>query len=152
MSELKKLSVQFLKVSIVLILIPVIVLGLYGLIWLPGNPVSPRYAHMIYPVLVGFYLASVPVLYAGSRLYVLLTHVSKDTLTPAVKVKILSKLKKAAAAAGAVFLLIMPFFFLIADEDDAPGLIIVSGIPVLFTMIAFAVITLFEYSASREKN
>lgn len=149
---MKKLSVQFLKLSIVLIMIPVIALMIYGLIWLPVNPVNPRYAYMIYPVLAGFYLASVPVIYAAVRLFQLLTHVGKDTLTQEVKGEMLRKLKKAAAAAGAVFLLIMPFIFMIADEDDAPGLVIFSGIPVLFAMIAIAVISLFQNSTVREEN
>ena len=149
---MKKLSVQFLKLSIVVIMIPVIALGIYGLIWLPANPVSPRYAHMIYPVLAGFYLASVPVFYAAVRLFQLLTHVGKDTLTQEVKGGMLRKLKKAAAAAGAIFILMMPFIFMIADEDDAPGLVVFSGMPVLFAMIAIAVISLFQNSAVREEN
>lgn len=143
---MKKLSAVFLKVSIVLLMIPIIAFGAYGLYWLLSNPVSPRYAHMIYPVLAGLYLASVPFIFGAVKIFQLVSLVGKDTLTIRVKEEILRKLKIAALSMGVIFIMILPFAFLIAQEDDAPGLILFSSIPVLLSMMSAAVITLFQRS------
>lgn len=143
---MKKYSVLFLKLSIILLMIPVILLGGYGLYWLSRNPVHPRYDQMIYPVLSGLYLASFPVIYAGIKFYQLLSLVGKDRLNLDTKEDILSKLIKAAISVGAIFMLMLPFVFMIAEEDDAPGLIIVAFMPVMISTIFAALFTLFQES------
>lgn len=145
---MKKLSVLFLKLSIFVLMIPVIGFGLYGLFWLSRNPVNPRYDQMIYPVLAGIYLASIPCLFAGVLLYQLVSHVGNDSLTMKIKESILKKLRTAAVTSGIIFTLMLPFIFMIAQEDDAPGLIIMAGVPILISMISAAIFTLFQGEAA----
>lgn len=135
---MKRGSTLFLKIAIILIGVPVLSLGVFGLTWLPNNPVNPKYAHMIYPIILGMYVSAIPFFIALYQAFKLLNIIDSNQAFSKLSVKCLKNIKLCAAAFSGVYVLIMPFVFLIAEFDDAPGLVIIGMIPV-FASIVIAV-------------
>jgi len=52
--------IRLLKIALVLLGVPVFILSVLGLFWLANNPANPSYAYMLYPILVGIYLSTIP--------------------------------------------------------------------------------------------
>ena len=139
---MRKLSVIFLKISIVLVALPVILLAGYGLYYLMGHPVTPIYAPMLYPIIAGVYLSLIPLLLNFYHLYKLLSQIAEPDHGE-IRDNILIKLRKRSLLFGGIFLLTEPFVFQAAQEDDAPGLILFFMIPVFFALVMSAALTLF---------
>ncbi|HSR03299.1 MAG TPA: DUF2975 domain-containing protein [Proteiniclasticum sp.] len=139
---MRKLSLLFLKIALVLVALPIILLAGYGLYWLIGNPVSPRYASMLYPIIVGVYLSLIPLIWGFYHFYKLLSQIGSPQQGE-IKDRILIKIRRGSLFFGAIFLLTEPFVFQAAQEDDAPGLILFFMIPVFFALVMSAILTLF---------
>lgn len=138
---MRKLSVLFLKIAIVSVALPIILLAGYGLYWLSGNPVSPTYAPMLYPIIVGIYVSLIPLIWSFHQLYKLLDQAIRPG--GGDKEGILKNLRKGSLFFAGIFLLTEPFVFQAAQQDDAPGLILFFMIPVFFALVMSAFLTLF---------
>ena len=139
---MRKISILFLKLSFLFVSVPLILLASYGLYSLMLNPVNPAYAWMLYPIIAGVYLSLIPLLWIFFHLYKLLGLVKEKSGSEA-KNRVLKKLRKGSLFFGGLYLLTEPFVFQAAQEDDAPGLILFFMIPVFFSLVFSALLTLF---------
>lgn len=135
---MNKGSTILLKITVILIGIPVLALCIFGLIWLPNNPANPDYAYMLYPILIGMYVSIIPFFIALYQAIKLLNNIDKNQAFSDLSVNALKNIKLCAMIISGVYVLIMPFVFLLAEMDDAPGLVIVGVVPV-FASIVIAV-------------
>jgi len=145
---MRKLSILFLKLSILFVTLPLMLLAGYGIFSLLQNPVNPVYAWMLYPVIAGVYLSLLPLFWILQHLYRLLEAVAGNKSWNE-KEGILKKLRKGSLFFAGVFVFTEPFVFQVAQEDDAPGLIIFFLIPAFFALVFSAILTLF---IDREKQ
>ena len=132
---MKRGSTIFLKIAVFLIGSPVLALGIFGLYWLPNNPVNPDYAHILYPIVIGMYVSVIPFFVALYHAFKLLSYIDKNQPFSELSVKSLKNIKFCAMTISGLYVVILPFVFLIAELDDAPGLIIVGMIPVFASMV-----------------
>lgn len=132
---MKRGSTHFLRGAVILIGIPVLVLGIWGLFWLPKNPVSPDYDHLLYPILIGMYVSTIPFYIALYQAFKLLSYIDKNEAFSQISVIALKKIKVCAMVISGLYVLIMPFVFGVADLDDAPGLVIVGMVPIFASMV-----------------
>ncbi|MBF7097563.1 DUF2975 domain-containing protein [Alkalibacter mobilis] len=128
----------FLKISIILIGIPVLLLSLGAIPWLFSHPVIPIYSGIIYPIIVGLYFTSIPFYIALFNGFKLLNYIDKNIAFSDISVRTLKNIRSCAISICLIYTLIMPFVYLLADKDDAPGLIIMGMIP-LFASLVVAV-------------
>ncbi|CAG9610181.1 DUF2975 domain-containing protein [Pseudoneobacillus rhizosphaerae] len=128
-------STLFLKIALFLIGAPVLALCIYGLTWLPNNPVNPDYAHILYPIIIGMYVSVIPFFVALYQAYKLLSFIDKNLAFSELSVKALKKIKFCAIIISGLYVVIEPFVFLVADLDDAPGLVIIGMIPIFASMV-----------------
>ncbi|MCX7745852.1 MAG: DUF2975 domain-containing protein [Clostridia bacterium] len=133
-----KRETLFLKLAVILIGIPILALCIYGLFWLANEAASPEYAHLLYPVIIGIYVAAIPFYIALYQAFKLLSYIDKNKAFSELSVKALKNIKYCAAAIGIIYGVCMPFFYLIAEKDDAPGIIII-GMVITFAPIVIAV-------------
>lgn len=125
----------FLKIAVFLIGTPVLALGIFGITWLPKNPVNPDYAHILYPIVIGLYVATIPFYMALYQAFRLLGYIDKNEAFSELSVKALKNIKKCAIAISILFVVMEPFVFLVAELDDAPGLIIIGMVPIFASMV-----------------
>ena len=135
---MKRGTTLFLRVAVVLIGIPVLALGLWGMYGLAKNPVNPDYAHILYPIVLGIYLSAIPFYMALYQAFRLLGNIDRNEAFSEMSVKALSHIKKDAINISILYVLMTPFIFLLAQTDDAPGLILFGMIPI-FASIVIAV-------------
>ncbi len=131
-----KLHTLFLKITVVIIGLPVLVLCLFGLTRLAN--VSVEYASLLYPVLIGMYISSIPFFIALYQAFKLLSYIDKDNAFSEVSVMALKNIKYCGIIIGVIYGVCMPFIFLIAEKDDAPGLVLI-GLAFTFASIVVAV-------------
>jgi hypothetical protein len=128
-------STLFLKIALFLIGSPVLALCIFGLVWLPNNPANPEYAYMLYPIVIGMYVATIPFFVALYQAFKLLSYIDNNQAFSELSVKSLKKIKFCAITISGLFVVILPFVFLVADLDDAPGLIIIGMVPIFGSMV-----------------
>jgi hypothetical protein len=128
-------STLFLKSAVILMGIPVLALCIFGLTWLPNNPVNPDYDHILYPILIGMYVSAIPFSVALYQAFKLLSYIDKNQSFSELSVKALQKIKFCAITISGLFVVILPFVYLVADLDDAPGLIIIGMVPIFGSMV-----------------
>ncbi|ART75062.1 DUF2975 domain-containing protein [Sutcliffiella horikoshii] len=131
-------STLFLKIAVFLIGTPVFILTIVGLFSLIRNPASPEYAYILYPIVTGMFLTTIPFYFALYQALKLLGYIDKNEAFSQFSVEALKKIKVCALTISGVYVVIMPFIFLLADKDDAPGAIIIGGVPI-FASIVIAV-------------
>ena len=124
-----------LKVVVIIIGLPVLVLCIAGLPWLVNNPVKPDYAHILYPIIIGLYLSSIPFFIALFKAYRLLSYIDKNISFSELSVGALKNIKFCAIAISVLYLVMMPFIYFLAEKDDAPGLIIIGMVPLFASMV-----------------
>lgn len=125
-----KLEIIFLKVAVVvagLAILALAGLGLYGLV---NNPANPEFAPLLYPIVIGLYLVTIPVLFALQRTFKILSFISTRQAFSEQAGKALQQIKYSAFAGGLIFGAMMPFVFMLAEKDDAPGLVLMGMVPV----------------------
>ncbi|MBM4763739.1 DUF2975 domain-containing protein [Bacillus sp. B15-48] len=132
---MKRGSTLFLKLAVFLIGTPVLALGIFGLIWLVKNPANPEYAHILYPIVIGLYVSVIPFFVALYQAFILLSYIDKNQAFSELSVKALKIIKLCAMTISGVYVVILPFVFVVAELDDAPGLIIVGGVPIFGSML-----------------
>lgn len=135
---MKGYSTIFLKISVILIGVPILALCIFGLTRLANNPVSPEYAHMLYPIIAGIYVSAIPFYFALYRAFRLLSYIDNNKAFSQISVYALKSIKRCANTVSILYVAIMPFIYLLAEKDDAPGLIIIGMVPI-FTATVIAV-------------
>lgn len=135
---MKKGTTLFLKLAVILIGIPVLALGIWGVFDLIKNPVNPEYAHILYPIVIGIYVSAIPFYMALYQALRILGYIDKNEAFSEVSIKALSRIKKDAIVISIVYVLMVPFIFLLAQIEDAPGLILF-GMVLIFASIVIAV-------------
>ncbi|MBQ6449036.1 MAG: DUF2975 domain-containing protein [Bacillus sp. (in: Bacteria)] len=135
---MKKGTTLFLKLAVILIGIPVLALGIWGVFDLIKNPVNPKYAHILYPIVIGIYVSAIPFYMALYQALRILGYIDKNEAFSEVSIKALSRIKKDAIVISIVYVLMVPFIFLLAQIEDAPGLILFGMVPI-FASIVIAV-------------
>lgn len=138
---MKNGSTLFLKITIFLMGLPVILLGIYGLYSLVKNPPTPEYAHILYPVAAGIYVCAIPYFCTLRQAFLLLRYIDKNEAFSALSVKALRKIKYFAAIISGICVMIWPFIVLAAQKEEAPGLVIIGAAP------AFASLTIAVFAA-----
>lgn len=132
---MKKGSTLFLKLALFVIGTPVLALCIYGVFDLIKHPANPEYALILYPIVAGLYLSTVPFYMALVQAFQLLNHIDQSKAFSEVSVKALKIIKRCAIIISVVYLILEPFFFQLAERDDAPGLVIIGMIPVFASII-----------------
>ncbi|NMH73947.1 DUF2975 domain-containing protein [Bacillus sp. RO2] len=131
-------STLFLKIAVFLIGTPVFILSIIGLVSLVKDPANPEYAYIIYPIVTGMFLTTIPFYFALYQALKLLGYIDNNEAFSQFSVEALKKIKFCAITISCVYVVIMPFIFLLADKDDAPGAIIMGAVPI-FASIVIAV-------------
>ncbi|WP_404469539.1 DUF2975 domain-containing protein [Sutcliffiella horikoshii] len=131
-------STLFLKIAVFLIGTPVFILCIVGLVSLVQNPVTPEYAYILYPIVTGMFLTTIPFYFALYQAFKLLGYIDKNEAFSQFSVEALKKIKFCAITISGVYVVNMPFMFLLADKDDAPGVIVMGAVPI-FASIVIAV-------------
>lgn len=132
---MKKGTTLFLKLAVIFMGLPVLVLSVVGLIDLVRNPANPDYAYMLYPIVTGIYLSSLPYYFALYQSFRLLSFIDNGEAFSVLSVFALRKIKYCGILISIIFMVLMPFVFMLAQIEDAPGLIIVGMIPVFTAMV-----------------
>ncbi len=132
---MKQYSTIFLKTAVIIIGLPVLALSIYGLPWLTNNPVKPEYAHILYPILIGMYVSTIPFYFALYKAYKLLCYIDKNEAFSQSSVDTLQIIKYCATIISILYLIILPFVYFLADKDDAPGLIFCGIVPIFASMV-----------------
>ena len=132
---MKQGSTLFLKIAVFLMGIPVLALGIFGLVDLVNNPANPDYAHILYPIVIGMYVSVIPFFVALYQAFKLLSYIDKSQAFSDMSVTALKKIKFCALTISGLYVVVLPFVFLVAELDDAPGLVIVGMVPVFASMV-----------------
>ncbi|WP_459502595.1 DUF2975 domain-containing protein [Bacillus sp. C1] len=135
---MKQVSTIFLKITVVLIGIPILSLCIFGLPWLANNPVNPDYAHILYPILIIMYASAIPFFVALYQAFLLLSYIDKNKAFSKLSVRALKNIKLCAITISVLYVVGMPLFYLMAEIDDAPGIILI-GLVVIFASMVIAV-------------
>ncbi|RHW39063.1 DUF2975 domain-containing protein [Neobacillus notoginsengisoli] len=132
---MKRGSTLFLKMAVIIMGIPVLAIGIFGLYWLIRNPANPDYAHILYPIVIGMYLAVIPFFGALVQAFKLLSYIDRNEAFSELSVKALKNIKMCALIFSGLFVAILPFVYVVAELDDAPGLIIIGMVPVFASLV-----------------
>ena len=127
-----------LKAVIFAVGFPVLVLCIIGIPWLVKNPVSPGYAHILYPIVIGIYISVIPFYIALYNALRLLGYIDKNIAFSNLSVSALMNIEYCAMAISILYAIIMPFVYLLAKKEDAPGLVIIGMVP-LFASVIIAI-------------
>jgi len=125
----------FLKIAVFIIGIPVLALCILGSIWLANNPVNPKYAHILYPILIGIFVSVVPFFVALYQALRLLGYIDKNIAFSELSVKALKNIKYCAVTICTLYVIMMPFVYFVAEKDDAPGIIIIGMAPIFASLV-----------------
>ncbi|MDR7002749.1 DUF2975 domain-containing protein [Neobacillus niacini] len=137
---MKQGSTLFLKITVILIGIPVLALCIF-LVPEIGNIAAkllPAIAAIKYFVFTVFYASVIPFYFALYQAFKLLRYIDKNQAFSQLSVTALKKIKHCAITISALHVLVLPLFYLFAEKDDAPGVIFV-GFVVPFASIVIAV-------------
>jgi hypothetical protein len=132
---MKRYSTIFLKIAVIMIGLPVLALCIYGIPWLVKNPVNPDYTHILYPIVAGLYLSSIPFYIALYQAYKLLCYIDGNMAFSQTSVDALKNIKYCATVVSTLYVVMMPFVYLVADKDDAPGLILFGMVPIFASLV-----------------
>ncbi|NEY71399.1 DUF2975 domain-containing protein [Bacillus mesophilus] len=132
---MKRGSTLFLKIAVFLIGTPVLALGIFGLTLLLRNPANPDYDQILYPIVIGMYVSVIPFFTALYQAFKLLSYIDSNEAFSERSVRSLKVIKLCAITISGVYVVIIPFVFLVAELDDAPGLVLVGGIPIFGSLV-----------------
>ncbi|MCT1905371.1 DUF2975 domain-containing protein [Oceanobacillus sojae] len=95
---------------------------------------------IIYPVMIGVFLTTIPFYMALYQALKLLRLIDQNQTFSEEAVFTLKRIKQCALTITGIYILIMPFIYLFAEKDDAPGAIIIGMVPmfVSFVVAVFA--------------
>lgn len=132
---MKRGTILFLKLAVLFIGLPIIVLCIFGLIWLISNPVNPDYEQVLYPIIIGMYISTIPFFIALYQSFKLLSYIDNNQAFSDLSVKALKKIKFCTLIISGLYVVILPFVFGLAQIDDAPGLVLVGMVPILASLV-----------------
>jgi len=132
---MKQGTTLFLRIAVILMGIPVLALGIVAIPWLMNNPVSTSYSHLLYPIIIGMYVSTIPFFVALYQAFKLLIYIDKNKAFSYLSVKALKNIKFCALIICSVYVIALPFVFLVAELDDAPGLVIVGMVPSFASLV-----------------
>lgn len=135
-------STYFLRLTVFLFGIAVLLLCLFALPWIAKEVLdnSEGLVTLVYPVLIGMYLAAIPFFIALYQALRLLSLIDKHEAFSPRSVNALRVIKWCAIAISFVYIGVMPFFYLIGEKDDAPGVVLI-GLVFIFASLVIAVFT-----------
>ncbi|MBO9609496.1 MAG: DUF2975 domain-containing protein [Paenibacillaceae bacterium] len=142
---MERVPTLFLKITVVLIALPIVALCLVGLPAFAVRAADSIPAYWLYPALAGLYASAVPYFAALYQAFRLLNLIDAKMAFSPVSVAAIRKIKRYAIAISALYTASTPFLYFLADADDAPGLL------VLDLAIAFASIVIAVFAAVLEK-
>ncbi|GEM03110.1 hypothetical protein HMI01_00980 [Halolactibacillus miurensis] len=128
-------STRLLKLALIVIGSPIVIFAGYLIYSLIAQPFNTSYDQLMYPIVIGMLLTAVPFFYALRRAYDLLKFIDRQQAFTPVAVTALKQIKQAAIAIAVIYTIIWPFVYGIAEIDDAPGLVLVGGLPIFFSMV-----------------
>ncbi|MED1470640.1 DUF2975 domain-containing protein [Bacillus salipaludis] len=137
---MKKGTTLFLKITVILIGIPVLALCIFLVPELGnlGAKLLPEFAFIKYLVFLVFYASAIPFYFALYQAFKLLHYIDKNKAFSQISVEALKKIKFCAITISTLHVLVLPLFYLFAEKDDAPGVIFV-GLVVPFASMVIAV-------------
>ena len=128
-------STLFLKIAIILIGAPALAVCAFGLPWLIGNPASPEYGSILYPIITIMFVSVIPFFGALHQAFQLLNYIDKNESFSNVSVISLKKIKYCAISVSVLYVVGIPFFYLLAEMDDAPGVLLICLIVIFASMV-----------------
>ena len=132
---MKRGTTLFLKLAVLFIGLPIIALCIFGLIELISNPANPDYDQVLYPIIIGIYISTIPFFIALYQAFKLLSYIDKNQAFSDLSVKALKKIKFCALIISGLYVVILPFVFGLAQIDDAPGLVLVGMVPIFASLV-----------------
>lgn len=135
---MKKGSTMFLRITIILIGLLVLLLAIIGIPWLLRNPVKPDYSHILYPIIIILYLSVIPLFIALYQAMQLLNYIDSNRAFSDISVKSFKIIKYSAFTICGLYVLLMPYAYILAQKEDSPGIIIV-GMAFGFASLVVAV-------------
>lgn len=137
---MKQVPTLFLKVTVMLIAIPILALCIFLVPELANlaSKLLPKLALIKYLVSLLFDGSAIPYYFALYQAFKLLRYIDKNQAFSQNSVNALKKIKYCAITISILHLLVLPLFYLFADMDDAPGVIFV-GLVVPFASMVIAV-------------
>lgn len=132
---MKKGTTIFLKLAVILLGLIIMTFSIVVFIDIVGNPANPDYAYMLYPIVLGIYISSIPFYFALYQSYRLLSYIDKGEAFSELSVHALRKIKYCGIIISIIFAVIIPFVYMLAQVEDAPGLILVGTVPIFTAMV-----------------
>ncbi|MCA0174124.1 DUF2975 domain-containing protein [Bacillus sp. RAR_GA_16] len=134
-------STYFLRITVLLLGIAVLLLCLFAFPWITKEVLDHSgLASLVYPVLIGMYLAAIPFFIALYQALRLLRLIDINEAFSTRSVNALRVIKWCAVGISFVYLVVMPFFYLIGEKDSAPGVMLI-GLVLIFASLVIAVFT-----------
>lgn len=135
-----KATTLFLKITVLLLAIPVLALCIFLVPELAdfSAKLVPGFPSIRYLVAAIFWASTLPFYYALFQAFKLLRYIDKNTAFSELSVIALKKIKLCAVTISILHVLVLPLFYLFAERDDAPGVIFV-GLLVPFASMVIAV-------------
>ncbi|MGN7415385.1 DUF2975 domain-containing protein [Paenibacillus sp. SAF-068] len=132
---MKRGTTIFLKLAVLLIGVPILALCLFGIPWLANNPVNPKYAGALYPIVIIMYVSVIPFIVALYQAFRLLSYIDKNEAFSLISVISLKTIKYCAIVISSLYFVMLPFVYVVAEKDDAPGLILMGMVPVFASLV-----------------
>lgn len=148
-SFMKKRTILFFKLSIIVISITVLTICVSGFYFLANNPVNPDYGYMLYPIIIGMYTSVIPFYIAVYKSFTILSCIDKNKACSELSIKALKSIKYCAITISILYGVVMPFIYLLADKDDAPGAIIIGMLPIFVSIVIAGLATIFKQKLQR---
>jgi len=135
-----KQGTLFLKISIIIIGIPVLALCIFGLPWIAKDAAegSLKMAYVLNGILIIMYAATIPFFVALYQAFKLLTYIDRNKAFSELSVKALKNIKSCATTIGILYVVGLPLFYIVGEVDDAPGVILI-GMVFIFAPMVIAV-------------
>ncbi|RCW48420.1 DUF2975 domain-containing protein [Paenibacillus prosopidis] len=133
-----KRETLFLKVTVILIGIPIILLCLFWLPWIANEAAEHYPAFLLYLALIGLYVSTIPFFVALFQAFRLLSYIDKNKAFSDLSVRALKNIKYCAITISILNLAVLPLLVLMAEMDDAPGLAVI-GLVIPFASFVIAV-------------
>jgi hypothetical protein len=136
---MQRVSTFILKAAIVLIAIPIVAVGVYGLPqFVKEAAVVPIPAGWVYPAIAGMYAAGIPFFRALHRAFLLLVYIDRREAFSEASVRAIRQIQSCGFAICILYAAISPFLYLMAQRLDAPGILAI-GLTVIFASFIIAV-------------
>lgn len=133
-----KRKTLFLKISIFLLGLPILLLCFYVLP-LAAKESAAHYPKPVYlPVIISAYLSALPFYFALYQAFRLLCYIDRNNAFSKASVTSLKYIKYCGAAISILYGINMPLLYFMAKKDDAPGIMII-GLACTFAPVVIAV-------------